>query len=73
MAQIPDNVLEALARIGYAEKPLMNWLTERLAGYDKNNRLQTDDVQLRISQGRAQELAEILELVKKAPDICRKA
>jgi len=73
MAHVPDNVLEALARIGFTEKPLMNWLTERLAGYDKSNRLQTDDVQLRISQGRAQELAEILELVKKAPDICRKA
>lgn len=73
MAQIPDSVLESLARIGYSEKHLVDWLDERLAGYDKVNRLQTDDVQLRISQGRAQELAELRDLIKKAPDLRRKA
>jgi len=73
MAQVPDNILEALARIGYAEKPLMNWLTERLKDMQDRMMFQTDEVQLRILQGRAQELAEILELVKKSPEICRKA
>lgn len=73
MAHVPENILESLARIGYSEKPLMEWFDERLAGYDKSNRQQTDDVQLRISQGRAQELAELRDLIKKAPELCRKA
>lgn len=73
MATIPQQVLESFARIGYSEKPLMAWLEERLREYDRRNRFQPDDVQLRISQGRAQELSDILDMARTAPELLRKA
>lgn len=73
MAKVAPQVLESLARIGYAEKPLMDWLEERLKDYQDRIMHQTDEVQLRILQGRAQELAEIRVLIKTAPELCRKA
>lgn len=66
-------VFESLARIGYSEKPLVDWITERLAEYQERMMFQADDVQMRILQGRAQELAEIRALIRKAPEILRKA
>lgn len=73
MAKIDTQVLESLARIGYAEKRLMDWLDERLNEHKERLMQQTDDVQMRILQGRAQELAELRVLIKTAPELLRKA
>lgn len=66
-------VIGALARIGYSEKVLVDWMDESLAELKEKVMFQTDEVQLRILQGRAQELSEIRELIKKAPELARKA
>jgi len=73
MAKIPTPVLESLARIGFAEKQLMDWFDDRLREYQDRIMYQSDEVQLRILQGRAQELADIRVLIKNAPELCRKA
>lgn len=73
MAKIDHQVLESLARIGYVEKRLMDWLDERLNEHKERLMQQTDDVQMRILQGRAQELAELRVLIKTAPEVLRKA
>lgn len=73
MAKIALPVLESLARIGHSDKVLMDWVEARLNEYQEKLMHQTDDVQLRILQGRAQELAEIRNLIKTAPELCRKA
>lgn len=73
MAKIAHQVLESMARIGYAEKHLMDWLDERLNEHKEKLMYQTDDVQLRVFQGRTQELAELRNLIKNAPELLGKA
>ena len=73
MAKVAPVILEALARVGYSEKQLMDWLDERLVEYKDRIMFQTDEVQMRILQGRAQELAELRGLIKTAPELLRKA
>lgn len=51
----------------------MDWLDARLVEYQSKIMFQTDEVQLRILQGRAQELAELRGFIKDAPDLLRKA
>ena len=70
----PDRqVLESLARIGFSEKPFVDWLDASLE--DAQSRLvsQVDEVQMRILQGRAQGMMELKKLIKEAPELCRKA
>lgn len=73
MAKIAQKVLESMARMRFAEKDFCDWLDEKLAGYQTSIMFQTDEVQLRILQGRAQELAEIRNTMKEASDLARKA
>lgn len=73
MAKIASHTLEALARIRFSEKQLVDWVRERRDEYREKLELQTDDVQLRILQGRAQELTSILDLIEQAPELLRKA
>lgn len=73
MAKIAPQVLESMARIGYAEKHLMDWLEERLNEYKEKLMYQTDEAQMRVFQGRAQELTELRSLIKSAPELLRKA
>lgn len=73
MAKVDPAVLESMARIGFSEKTLIDWLDARLKDYQDRIMFQTDKVQLRILQGRAQELAELRVLIKTAPDLLRKA
>lgn len=73
MAKIVPQVLESMARIGFAEKPLMDWLEERLKEHQDRLMYQTDEAQMRVFQGRAQELAELRVLIKSAPELLRKA
>ena len=62
-----------MARIGYAEKPFVDYLDVRILELKEDMMFQNDDVQLRILQGRAQELSKLRELIRKAPDMARKA
>lgn len=73
MAKTPPQVLESMARIGFAEKPLMDWLDERLADLMEKMLYQPDEAQLRVLQGRAQELTELRKQIKNAPELLRKA
>lgn len=73
MAKIAPQVLESLARIGFAEKPLMAWLEERLNEHKEKLMYQMDEAQMRVFQGRAQELDELRSLIKAAPELLRKA
>lgn len=73
MAQISAQVLESMARIGYAEKPFMDYLSTQISELQESIMYQNDDVQLRILQGRAQELSKLRKLIKEAPDMARKA
>lgn len=73
MAKIAPQVLESLARISFAEKPLVDWLDERLNECKERLMYQTDEVQMRVLQGRAQELAELRVLIRTAPELLRKA
>lgn len=73
MAQISANTLESMARIGYSEKPFMDYLDVQLTELQESIMFQTDDVQVRILQGRAQELYRLRKLIKEAPDMARKA
>jgi len=73
MAKISSHVLESLARIGFSEKPFMEWLDTELEAVKEQIMFQTDEVQLRISQGRAQKLSEIRALIRTAPEMLRKA
>jgi len=70
----PDRqALEVMARLGYDAKAFVEFLKARLVEYDENLRNQPDEVQLRILQGRAQEVSGILDLINKAPELIRKA
>lgn len=73
MAKIAPQVLESLARIGFAEKPLVDWLDERLNEHKERLMYQTDEAQMRVFQGRAQELAELRVLIRTASELLRKA
>lgn len=73
MAQISSQALDSLARIGYAEKPFMDYLDVQISELQEGIMFQTDDVQLRILQGRAQELHRLRKLIKEAPGMARKA
>lgn len=73
MAQISAQVLDSMARIGYAEKPFMDYLSTQISELQESIMYQNDDVQLRILQGRAQELSKLRKLIKEAPDMARKA
>lgn len=72
MAKATQAALESMARIGYAEKPFMDYLEAELSELKDMVVLQPDETQLRILQGRAQQVRALLELIKKAPE-CRKA
>lgn len=73
MAQISAQALESMARIGYSEKPFTDYLDVQISELQESIMFQTDDVQLRILQGRAQELHRLRKLIKEAPDMARKA
>lgn len=73
MAQIPAQVLESMARIGYAEKPFVDYLDAQIEELKEGIMFQNDDVQLRILQGRAQELSKLRKSIKEAPNTLRKA
>jgi len=73
MAKVSKEVMESMARIGFNEKPFVDWLDAELSDLKDQVMFQTDDVQMRISQGRAQKLAEIRSLIKTAPEMLRKA
>ena len=73
MAKVDKNVLESMARIGFAEKPFVDWVDAKIADTLENMIHQTDEVQLRILQGRAQAYGELKKLIKEAPDVLRKA
>ena len=71
--KVSPQVLESLARIGYSEKPLVDHLNLKLDELKSKLLFQTDIVQMRILQGRAQEISELCELIKTAPELVRKA
>ena len=71
--RVDKSVLEALARIGFSEKPLVDYLNAKLDDMKYKVVFQADEVQTRILQGRAQELSELCELIKNAPELLRKA
>lgn len=71
--KIDPRVLESMARIGMSEKPFMDWLEGRLCESKDRLMYQTDEAQMRVFQGRSQELAELRALIKTAPDLLRKA
>lgn len=73
MARVPKHVLESFSRIGFNEKPFMDWLDTEIEEAKDQIMFQTDEAQLRISQGRAQKLSELRTLIKTAPEMLRKA
>lgn len=72
MAKTTQAVLESMARIGFSEKPFMDYLEAELSELKDMVVSQPDETQLRILQGRAQQARALIELIKKAPE-CRKA
>lgn len=73
MAKIQTQVLESLARIGYSEKPFVDWLDVSISALQDQAVYQPDETQLRILQGRAQALMELKKYIKEAPELLRKA
>lgn len=70
----PDRTaFESMARIGYSEKAFVDYIASVLAETKDNLVCQQDSTQMRILQGRAQAYSDLLDLIKKAPEIVRKA
>ena len=72
MANIPQNVLESMARICVNEKPFMDWLEADVKAESLKCILNAND-QVRVLQGRAQKSLEFQKLLKESPETCRKA
>ena len=69
----PDqSVLEALARIGVQEPKFIEWMRGRLNVVTNVTIQERDDTTLRMAQGRAQELADILAFIQQAPELLNK-
>lgn len=71
--KIETPVLQSLARINANEPKFVEWLQSKVNQYGVDGLRQRDDVTLRNIQGRGQELLEIVELLKTANEILRKA
>lgn len=70
----PDKpTYESLARIGFSEKPFADYLDALINEAKETMMYQQDEIQLRISQGRAQAFSELRVRIKEAPDVVRKA
>lgn len=72
MAKPSQLTFESMARIGMSEKPYTDYLSAELSDVTDMMVSQVDETQLRILQGRAQQLRTLIELIRKAPE-CRKA
>lgn len=70
--KIETPVLEALARLKSSEPRLVEWLEQRAQRHIIQMVNQTDDVAMRMAQGRVQEVTEILDIIKDAGNILRK-
>jgi hypothetical protein len=55
------------------DKELIGWLSANLEAYRHGAVMQRDDTELRITQGKAQVLTELLELVETSPELLDKA
>jgi len=62
------STLEVLLRLGSTEPKLVEWLQERLEQHKDDIVKQGNEVALRIAQGRAQELIEILGYIQRAQE-----
>lgn len=70
----PDKaVYESMARIGFSEKPFVDFMVAVVAEAKDLLMYQNDETQLRILQGRAQAYSELLARIKEAPETLRKA
>jgi len=70
----PDRkVFESAARIGFNEKPFVDFIDAALTEATTGLINQVDEVQLRILQGRAQVLNELKKLIRESPELLRKA
>ena len=70
----PDKkAIEALSRIHFNERAFVEYLESVVVDQADKLVSQVDEVQLRILQGRSQAIIELLGLIKKAPDLIRKA
>lgn len=65
--------LEILARVNFSEPKFVDFLEKRLTIYSDAAILQQDEVALRWVQGRAQEVRDLLILLKNASETLRKA
>jgi hypothetical protein len=71
--KIDIKVVEALARLKSSEPVFIEWLQERLNKHHKDITTMEKEVHVRWSQGRAQELSDLIDNIKGANDIIRKA
>ena len=71
MIKPSPQVLERLAQIK-GDKILTDWLTAGLEAYRDDAVMQRDDITLRVVQGKAQGLKELLEMIQQSPDILEK-
>jgi hypothetical protein len=69
---VERKTIEALARVSY-DAEVMLFLQSRLADCKATLVSTNDDVQMRITQGRARELTDIVEQIKKSSETLRKA
>jgi hypothetical protein len=65
MAGPSKEILEALVRIKGSEPKLVEWLQERLEAH-KHALVSIDDQAFRVAQGRAKEVASIIETIQQA-------
>lgn len=72
MAQVTPQEINALAQVN-GVKEFMVYLEKRAKEYSEKIILAEDEVQMRIYQGRARENLDLLNLIKNAPSIARKA
>ena len=65
--------IESMARISFQERALIEYLEAEFSDVQMKMLHMTEEVQLRILQGRAQQTYELLKLIKEASEIVRKA
>lgn len=73
MTKPTTQVLEACARLQASEPRFMEYLETRLQDYHSDMVKQQDEVLMRWAQGRAQELEDLIKLLKQSPEYLRKA
>ena len=66
-----DKELTALLRLR-GDMDFRNWCKASLETYRDDTMMQRDETSLRVAQGKAQVLAELLDLIEQAPDLLTK-